>query len=151
MPIWVDWIPRIFRDLESLEKTFFDSITLIELNEIFKIDPIFFEYSWIFTNKMVFETVFYLAFLAASCRIDMLYMFRILLAYCIKCSIWPRLGELGKNDFTWKTDQKWDFTRVKIAWVHSKSNKPILKSISKSPDSYKWYWGKFSCENTHAY
>ena len=64
------------------------------------------------------------------------------------CGHWERSGE---NSFIPKTVQKWDFTRVKIAWVNSKSNKPTLKSISKSPDSYKWYWGKVSYENTHAY
>ena len=45
---------------------------------------------------------------------------------------WERLGE---NGFIPKTVRKWDFTRVKNAWVDSKSNKPTLKSISKSSDN----------------
>ena len=48
-----------------------------------------------------------------------------------------RWGRLGKNGFIAKTDQKCDFTWMKIAEVHLKSNKVALKSIAKSPDSYK--------------
>ena len=52
---YLDWIPRILRDLESVEISFFGSIPLIELFEIFKLDPIFFDYSWIFSNKIVYS------------------------------------------------------------------------------------------------
>ena len=98
---WLDWIPRIFRDLESMEITFFGPITLIELIEIFKIDPIFFEYSWIFSNKIVFEMVFYIAFLAAWSRIDMLCMFRISLSYCIRFWLWLTGADRGLGAITW--------------------------------------------------
>ena len=81
--VYLDWIPRIFRDFECMEISFFDSNQLIELVEIFKTDPIFFEYSWIFSNKIVFETVFYMAFLAAWCGIDVLYMNRFRSGFCI--------------------------------------------------------------------
>ena len=37
-------------------------------------------------------------------------------------------GRRGKNSFIPKTVQKCDFTWVKIAQVHSKSNKPTLKA-----------------------
>ena len=110
-PIWIDWIPRIFRDPESMEISFLGLIPVIELLEIFKIDRIFFENSWIFSNKMVFETVFYMAFLAAWCRIDMLYMFRILVIHCIEWSLWPTTAHRGLGAITWFID----FTGVEIA------------------------------------
>ena len=107
----LDWIPRIFRNPESMEISFLGLIPVIELLEIFKIDRIFFENSWIFSNKMVFETFFYMAFLAAWCRIDILYMFRILVIHCIEWSIWPTAADRGLGVITWFID----FTGVEIA------------------------------------
>ena len=40
-----------------------------------------------------------------------------------------------KNGFIPKTDQNCDFTWLKMAQVKSKSNKPNLKSIPKSPEA----------------
>ena len=112
---WLNFVDRTPRDLQNW--------------------PDFFEFFWIFSNKIVFEMVFYFALKVVRRSKDTLYIFRILLTYCIFCTISPRLGELGKGGFIPKTVRKFDFTRVKIAWVNSKSNKPTLKSIPKSPDN----------------
>ena len=58
-----------------MEITFFGKISLIELIEIFKIDPIFFDFFGIFSNKIVFEMVFYFALKAVRSRKDTLYIF----------------------------------------------------------------------------
>ena len=82
----------------------FGSITLIEL---VKIDPIFFEYSWIFSNKIVFQMKDWLCRKSVTRCHDMRYMIRFLSAYCIFWVIWiRRLGQFEKNGFTPKTDQK---------------------------------------------
>ena len=113
--IWLDWIPRIFWDLGNLEISFIGLDQMIELVQTFQIFPIFCEYFWIFLNKIVFELVFGASPKSTKRYKVMLYIIRFLYACCIFCAIWLRLGELGKNDFTPKTGQKWDFTWVKIA------------------------------------
>ena len=81
---------------------------MIELVETFKIVPIFCEYFRIFLNKIVFEMVFEHSPKSTTRYKDMLFMIRFLSACCIFCAIWRRSGRLEKNDFTPKTDQKWD-------------------------------------------
>ena len=115
LSLYIDWIPRIFRGLERVEISFFGWITSIELVEFFKIDPIFFEFFWIFSNKIVFEMVFYLAFKAVRSRKDTLYIFWTVLAHCIYWYIWPRLGELGKGRHHVVNMWFIDFTGVEIA------------------------------------
>ena len=95
--IWLDWIPRNFRGLERVEISFLGLISSIELLEIFKIDLIFFDFFWIFSNKIVFELVFYFALFLVRISKDTLFIFWKVLAYCIFCTISPSLGELGKG------------------------------------------------------
>ena len=76
---------------------------------------------------------------------------RFAIKFHVGLSICGHWASLSKNSFIPKTAQKWGFTRVKIAWVHSKSNKPTPKSISESPDSSKLRLGKRLWETTHAY
>ena len=109
--IWLDWIPRIFWDLGNLEISFIGLDQMIELVQTFQIVPIFCEYFWIFLNKIVFELVFGASSKSTTRYKVILYIIRFLSAWCIFWAIW----RLGKNGFKPKTDQKCDFTWVKIA------------------------------------
>ena len=114
-PKHLDSRRHIIWDLGNLEISYIGLDQIIELVETFKIVPIFFEYFWIFLNKIVFEMVFWNSPKSATRCKDMLYIFWIVTSYCIFWNLNLRLGELGKNGVTAKTDQKWDFTWVKIA------------------------------------
>ena len=100
-----------------------------------EISYVFVRKSLIFKNFSTFVEVFRAKlFCAARCS-HVICTIRFALKFHIGLYICGHSEVQWKNDFIPKTVKKRDFTWVKIAWVHSKSNKPTLKSISKSPDS----------------
>ena len=96
------WIPTIFRHLENVKIPFFHLAHMIELVKTFRKKNIFLEYSWIFSNKIVFEIVFSISFFAGSSRIVGNTTNRFPLTYCILWILHLSLGELGKTYFAEK-------------------------------------------------
>ena len=65
----------------------------------------------------------------------MIFIIRFAIKFYIGLFLSGRWARLGKSGFTSKTVRKFDFTRVEIAGVNLKSNKPTLKSVPKLPDN----------------
>ena len=87
--------------------------------------------------------VFRIKLLSTARHKHVICIIRFAMKFRIEQSLCGHWAWLGKNGFISKTIRKFDFTRVEIAWVNSKSNKPTLKSIPKSPDNKNSNWAKF--------
>ena len=134
--VWLGWIPRIFRSfflcLDMIIWPYYYARTPREVQKKFDFFRFFLNFLEFFR---LFRGFLYKTFLYSELQSRAIHRW-ILLEILRRKNFVKLLCDVVQNCYIPKTVQNGGFTRVEIAWVHSKSNKPTLKSISKSPDGY---------------
>ena len=149
--IYLGWIPRIFRTFFCAKIFYFWPVHMKAHIEKCKKRLKFFRLCLNIHDFFDFFEVFRIKLLNPIEPSHVLSTIRFSIKFHVGLSMYGRWAWLGKNGFIRRTVRKWDFTRVEIAWVNSKSNKPTLKSIPKSPDTYKKQLCILTWKSAHAY